>query len=63
MSADDDDRKEAEVVSFEKASHPHLHARKEQKLKKVSKAFRAVSKELFREKRKQKRKNKNKKKR
>ena len=55
MSGKDDNNSGGEVISFEEASHPHVHARKEEKLRKVKKAFRAATKELFREKAKDKR--------
>ena len=50
--------KTATVISFEDASHPHVHARKEAKLDGMKKSFRAVTKELLKEKRKEKRKTK-----
>ena len=59
MSEDDD--KKAEVISFEEASHSHVHARKEQKLNAVKNAFRAVTKDLLKDKRKQNRQSKKKK--
>ena len=37
-----DDKKEDEIISFEKAVEPHMHALKERKLKKVQKVFKAV---------------------
>lgn len=47
MIGDDQERPRGEIISFEDASHPHVHARKEEKLKKVRKAFRAATKEIF----------------
>ena len=35
----------ADIISFEEASHPHVHARKDAKLKKIRAAFRAVTQE------------------
>lgn len=49
----------AEVISFEDASHPHVHARKEDKLKKVQAAFRAATREKLKADRIAKRKKKN----
>ena len=53
------DKKPGEVVSFEDASHPHVLARKETKLKKVQDAFKAASKDKFKDARNQRRKRKN----
>lgn len=58
----EDDEKNAEVISFEEASHPHVHARKDAKLNKLKKAFRSVTREHFKSLRAEKRKRKNKKK-
>ena len=56
------DEKPGEVVSFEDASRPHVLARKETKLKKVQDAFKAASKDKFKDARNQRRKRKNSKK-
>jgi hypothetical protein len=48
------DDESAEIVSFEDASHLHLHARKEARLKKVKAAFRAATKEKFKQGKKKK---------
>ena len=53
-----DDEKTGEVIAFEKAAHAHVHARKEEKLRKIQKAFKAVTREKFIADRAQKRKNK-----
>ncbi|MDC0069667.1 hypothetical protein OAL10_12920 [Gammaproteobacteria bacterium] len=53
------DEKAGEVVSFSEASNPHVHARKEAKLKKVQGAFKAASKDKFKDARNQRRKRKN----
>ena len=37
-----DDKTEDEIISFEKAVEPHMHALKERKLKKAQKVFKAV---------------------
>ena len=37
-----DDKTENEIISFDKAIEPHIHARKERKFKKAQKAFKAV---------------------
>ena len=37
-----DNKTEDEIICFQKASEPHLHARKERKLKKVQNIFKAV---------------------
>jgi hypothetical protein len=62
VSAQMTEEKTGEVVSFEDASHPHVHARKEEKLSKVKKAFKAATDERFKADRKQRRKKKNSKK-
>ena len=49
------DKKAGEVVSFSEASNPHVHARKEAKLKKVHGAFKAASKDKFKDARNQRR--------
>jgi hypothetical protein len=51
-----------EVISFEQAGHSHVLARKEEKLKKMQKAFKAATDDRFKKVRKQKRKSKNSKK-
>ena len=51
------DEKKGEVVSFEQASEPHVHARKESKLQDMQKAFKAATAEKFKSARKQRRKN------
>ena len=56
------DEKSAEIVSFEDASHKHVHARKEEKLQNIQKAFKAVTAEKFKDSKKQRRKRKNSKK-
>lgn len=40
-------RQSGDVVSFESASYPHVHARKERKFERVKSAFKAVSDEVF----------------
>ena len=49
MQDEDEEKETAEVVSFEAASHSHIHARKEARLKKVQAAFRAVTKEKLKQ--------------
>ena len=49
------DEKAGEVVSFSDASNLHVHARKEAKLKKVQGAFKAASKDKFKDARNQRR--------
>jgi hypothetical protein len=56
------DKKVGEVVCFPEASNPHVLARKEAKLKKVQEAFKAASKDKFKDTRNQRRKRKNSKK-
>lgn len=46
----DDENESGEVISFEDASHSHIHARKEAKLKKVRSAFRAVTQQKLKKK-------------
>ena len=53
------DEKGGEVISFEDASHRHVHACKDEKLKKIQQAFKAVTSEKLKDARKQRRKRKN----
>jgi len=39
--------KTGEIVSFEKAGHAHVHARKEEKFNRIKKAFKALTDEKF----------------
>jgi len=54
--------KKGQVISFERAGHAHVHARKEEKLKNIQKAFKAVTEDKLKADRKQRRKRKNSKK-
>ena len=56
------EEKTGEVVSFEDAGHSHVHARKEEKLEKLKKGFKAATDERFKADKKQRRKRKNSKK-
>ncbi|MGV0033547.1 MAG: hypothetical protein ACNYPE_00820 [Candidatus Azotimanducaceae bacterium WSBS_2022_MAG_OTU7] len=53
------EKKPGEIISFEDASNPYMLARKETKLKKVRDAFKAASKDKFKDAAKQRRKRKN----
>jgi hypothetical protein len=54
--------KKGKIIPFEQASHAHVHARKDEKLKKVQQGFKAVTEEKLKADRKQRRKRKNSKK-
>ena len=56
------EKKPGEVISFEDASNPHVLARKESRLKKIQEAFKAATKDKFKDARNQRRKRKNSKK-
>ena len=53
------EKKSGEVISFEDAGNPYVLARQETKLKKVRDAFKAASKDKFKDAAKQRRKRKN----
>ena len=56
---DGQDDVSGEIVRFDKAAEPHIHARKDRKLKQVQAAFRAATGDRFKDARRQRRKRRN----
>ena len=54
--------KDGKVISFEQASHGHVHARKDEKLEKLKQGFKSATEDRFKADRKQRRKRKHSKK-